>query len=66
MVDLAARDITMAPVPTNQPLTSIEAFALALVEASSRLNDNDGPGTSTDDDVVHPLARDEALAPAVE
>ena len=27
----------MGPVTANQPLSSVEAFALALVEASSRL-----------------------------
>ncbi len=34
---MVARDINMNPVHANQPLSSIEAFALALVEASSRL-----------------------------
>lgn len=35
-VDLARRDVPSDPVQTDQPLTSVEAFALALVEASSR------------------------------
>jgi hypothetical protein len=34
---LAVRDLDTGPVHGNQPLTSVEAFALALVEASSRL-----------------------------
>ena len=36
-VDLARRDVPSDPVEIDQPLTSVEAFALALVEASSRL-----------------------------
>lgn len=36
-VDSAARAPFMRRVTTDQPLSSVEAFALALVEASSRL-----------------------------
>ena len=36
-VDFARRDVPSGRVQTDQPLTSVEAFALALVEASSRL-----------------------------
>ena len=36
-VDLARRDVPSDPVQTDQPLTPVEAFAMALVEASSRL-----------------------------
>ena len=60
-VDLAARAITMASVHAKQPLTSIEAFALALVEASSRLDGTDGASTGD----APPLAAppdDEAVA----
>jgi hypothetical protein len=51
-------------VHANQPLTSIEAFALALVEASSRLTETDG--TALGDPSPHVTPRDDDAAPAVE
>jgi hypothetical protein len=50
-VDLAVRGLDTGSVHTNQPLSSIEAFALALVEASSRL----GSAAGSDADQAIPL-----------
>ena len=49
---------------TNQPLSSIEAFALALVEASSRLGSP--AGSSVDDAIPLPLPLDDEPVAAVE
>ncbi len=54
----------MAPVPSTQPLTSIEAFALALVEASSRLDAT--PGANGSESPAHAGGLDEDGAPAAE
>jgi hypothetical protein len=54
----------MAPVPSPQPLTSIEAFALALVEASSRLDGT--PGATASESPAHASGHDEDGAPAAE
>lgn len=60
----------MTPVPSPQPLadarrlTSIEAFALALVEASSRLDGN--PGAPASESPAHAAGHDEDGAPAAE
>jgi len=48
-VDLAARKAASGPVHADRPLTSVEAFVLALVEASSGLTVAT-PGISTDRD----------------
>jgi hypothetical protein len=48
---LVVRDPDTRPVHTNQPLSSIEAFALALVEASSRLGSSTASSASSVDDV---------------
>jgi hypothetical protein len=54
----------MGDVQTNQPLSSVEAFALALVEASSRLP----PSVVADVDaaVLPTSLDDDATATAVE
>ena len=59
----------MASVQTEQPLTSVAAFALALVEASSRLTETSDTSSigvdSTGDADGLPLAgSDDALASA--
>ena len=63
-VDLAARDLETGPVHTNQPLSSIEAFALALVEASSRLGGDAGPNVG--DTIPLAAPRDDETLPAAE
>jgi hypothetical protein len=63
-VDLAARDPDTGLVHTNQPLSSIEAFALALVEASSRLGGDAGPNVG--DAMPLPAAHDDEAVPAAE
>lgn len=60
MVDLAMRDLDMSLVHANQPLSSIEAFALALVEASSRLGADAALGTG--DVGALPVIRDDEPA----
>jgi len=61
---LAARDINMVLVHAPQPLTSIEAFALALVEASSRLNATDP--TAAGEPTTHPAPHADDTPPAVD
>ena len=56
----------MAPVPPNQPLTSIAAFALALVEASSRLTESTGPDSNDATAPLLPATSDDTTAAAVE
>lgn len=63
-VDLAARDLDTEPVHTNQPLSSIEAFALALVEASSRLGGDAGPNVG--DTIPLTAPHDDEILPAAE
>ncbi len=58
------RDLDMRAVHANQPLSSIEAFALALVEASSRLGAEAAVDPS--DAGMLPVVRDDAAAPAAE
>lgn len=52
----------MRPVSETQPLSSVEAFALALVEASSRLTPNFV--TTPDASALPPTRDDEAIATA--
>jgi hypothetical protein len=61
---LAVRDPDTRPVHTNQPLSSIEAFALALVEASSRLGSSSG--SNPDDTSPLPLPLDDEPVAAAE
>jgi hypothetical protein len=54
------RAVDIVGVHANQPLSSVEAFALALVEASSRLSSPTPVGA--DDDVA--IASDEPVVAA--
>ena len=61
---MAVRDLDTGLVQTNQPLSSIEAFALALVEASSRLDGDDGPRLA--DTIPLAAPHDDEIVPAAE
>ena len=63
-VDLARRDVPSDPVQTDQPLTSVEAFALALVEASSHLTETVGMSDFGDASAFPVPRNDDAVAAA--
>lgn len=59
-VDLGVQAPSMGVVQTNQPLSPVEAFALALTEASSRLT----VVVPTSDVATPPATPDDAAATA--
>ena len=63
-VDLALRAAPSDLVQTEQPLTSVAAFALALVEASSRLNAGTALGAGGDPSTLPVVRGDDDAATA--